>query len=211
MTPDDIQPFFTRPDGSYRFARWTRPIAPVVFGVEDATLATVKGAIEAMVATVGHQMAETDTEQGANLFIFFLRDWTEIADVPELDGLVPGIGAQAERLTEAGADQYRHFRFEADGAIRACFSFLCMKGGLAEVPAADLALSLAVQTLLLWSDQAFHDRPALARGPEGAVLRPEIAALLRASYDPALPAATGDASHALRLSARISAGALGNS
>ncbi len=211
MTPQEIQRHFTQPDGSYRFARWTRPIVPVVFGVEDTTLATVKGAIEALVATVGHRMAETDTEQGANLFIFFLRDWSEIAAVPELDGLVPGIAAQAPRLAEAGADQYRHFRFEAEGAIRACFSFLNMKGALADVPAADLSLSLAVQTLLLWSDGAFRDRPAVAYGPEGAVLRSEIAALLRAAYHPTLPAAAGDASHALRLSARIAAGALGNS
>lgn len=211
MTPEEIEQHFTRTDGSYRFARWARPIVPVVFGVGDATLATVKGAVEAMVATVGHKMAETDAEQGANLFIFFLRDWSEIAAVPDLEGLVPGIGTQAQRLTEAGADQYRHFRFEAEGAIRACFAFVRMGGALADVPAADLALQLVVQTLLLWSDQAFRARPPLARGPEGAVVRPDIAALLRAAYDPALPAAAEDASHALRLSARIPVRPLANS
>lgn len=211
MTPQEVQHHFTHADGSYRFARWVRPIVPVVFGVEDATLAVVKGAIEAMVATVGHQLAETDPEQGANLFLFFLRDWSEIGGIPEMEGLVPGIMAQVPRLEAAGADQYRHFRFEADGAIRACIAFVRMGGPLADLPAADLALALSVQSLLLWSDQAFRDRPALVATAEGAVLRSDIAALLRAAYDPALPAVARDQSHALRLSARTIAHALGNS
>jgi hypothetical protein len=48
MTPDQIEAHFTRSDGSYLCARWGRPIVPVVFGVDDATLAVVKGAIEAV-------------------------------------------------------------------------------------------------------------------------------------------------------------------
>jgi len=35
------------------------------------------------------------------------------------------------------------------------------------------------------------------------VLRPEIGALIRAGYDPVLPPVSQDASHALRLAARI--------
>eukprot|EP01036_Dinobryon_divergens_P039337 gene39337-51841_t len=62
MTPDQVQALFTRADGTYLFARWGRPIVPVVFGVEDATLAVVKGAVEAVVALAGHKMAETDPE-----------------------------------------------------------------------------------------------------------------------------------------------------
>jgi len=34
------------------------------------------------------------------------------------------------------------------------------------------------------------------------VLRPEIAAVIRAAYDPVLPAMSQDASHGLRLAAR---------
>jgi len=63
MQPDQVRQMFTRADGSYLFARWGRPIVPVVFGVEDATLATVKGAIEAVVTLAGHKMAETDPER----------------------------------------------------------------------------------------------------------------------------------------------------
>ena len=75
LTPDEIEALFTRADGEFLFTRWGRPIAPVVFGVEDATLGTVKGALEAVVTLAGHEMAETDPELGANLMIFFFRDW----------------------------------------------------------------------------------------------------------------------------------------
>ena len=79
-----------------------------------------------------------------------------------------------------------------------------MDAHLAAVPAEVLALSQAVQMILLWSDRAFGDQSPLAQGAGGAVLlRPEIAALIRAGYDPVLPAVATDASHALRLAARI--------
>ena len=38
MEPDAVARLFTRADGSYLFARWGRPIAPVVFGVEEETV-----------------------------------------------------------------------------------------------------------------------------------------------------------------------------
>ena len=60
MTPEKIETLFTRSDGSYVCARWGRPIAPIVFGVDDKTLQIVKGAIEAVVTLADHEMAETD-------------------------------------------------------------------------------------------------------------------------------------------------------
>ena len=48
MTPETIIPLFTGADGSYLFARWERPIVPVVFGLAEETLPTLKGAIEAV-------------------------------------------------------------------------------------------------------------------------------------------------------------------
>ena len=58
MMNADVAPLFTRSDGSYLCARWARPIAPVVFGVDDATLGIVKGAIEAVVALADHPTAD---------------------------------------------------------------------------------------------------------------------------------------------------------
>lgn len=210
MTPEDIASLFTRADGQYLCARWGRPIVPVVFGVEDATLATVKGAIEAVVALAGHKMAETDPELGANLMIFFFRDWAELVEVPNLDRLIPDLGALVARLEAQGATQYRAFRFDAEGAIRAAFVFLRMDGALSALPAQELALAQAAQVILLWSEQAFASRSPLARAGEGAgatvILRPEIAGLIRAAYDSAMPTVARDASHALRLAARLATG-----
>jgi hypothetical protein len=47
MTPNDVERFFSRSDDSYFFARWGRPIAPIAFGIEDQSIATLKGAIKA--------------------------------------------------------------------------------------------------------------------------------------------------------------------
>jgi len=204
---EEITAMFTRAGGEYLFARWGRPIVPVVFGVDAATLATVKGAVEAVVALAGHKMAETDPELGANLMIFFFRDWQELLEVPNLDQLIEGLAELVVRLDDAGANQYRVFRFDAEGAIRACFAFIRMDAALDEVPAETIALSQAVQMILLWGEQAFAEHPALAMAQGVTVLRPEVAAVIRAAYDPVMPAVARDASHALRLAARVRAGA----
>lgn len=204
MTPDAILPFFTRSDGTFLCARWARPLAPVVFGAEDATVATFKGAFEAVCALAGHDMAETDPELGANVMLFLVGDWVELLQVPNLDRLIDGFDALVARLQNAGANQYRVFRFDADGAIRACFVFLRMDENLSAVPAQTLALAQVAQTILLWSDTAFVGRSPLGQLDNGTViLHPEVGALIRAAYDPVLPAVANDPSHALRLSARI--------
>lgn len=200
----EIEALFAAPDG-YRFARWGRPIAPVVFGVEEATLATVKGALQAVCKLAGLPLQETDPELGANLMVFFLRDWRDLRGVPNLDRLIEGLDPLVTRLEAAGASQYRQFRFDAQGAIRACFLFLRMSGDLAEVAAEDLALAQAAQAILLWGDAAFAERAPLAIHAGHVILRPDIAAVIRAAYDPVLPDATRDPSHALRLAARIGA------
>ncbi|MEO3415561.1 hypothetical protein AAFO92_12965 [Roseovarius sp. CAU 1744] len=205
MQPDEIEALFTRADGTFLFARWGRPIAPIVFGVEDATLSVVKGAVEAVAALAGHQVAETDPELGANLMFFFFRQWDELKDVPDLDRLIPDLAPLVDWLKGADANQYRIFRFDEDGAIKACFVFLRMDEDLSAVPADTLALSQMVQAMVLWSDRAFAERSPLAALPDrgGVILRPEIGDLIRVSYDPVLPPVAQDPSHALRLFARL--------
>lgn len=203
MDAAQIEALFTRSEGGYSFARWGRPIAPVVFGVEEATLAVVKGALEAVTVLADHKLAETDPELGSNLMIFFFREWSELPEVPGMDRLVPDLEPLVARLQTAEANQYRFFRFDEAGAIKACFVFLRMDEHLSAVPAQTLALSQIVQSYLLWSDTAFQDQSALAVAGETTILRPEISALIRAAYDPVMPDAAQDASHALRLAARV--------
>ena len=199
----EIEPLFTRADGTYLCARWGRPIVPVVFGVEDETVSLLKGAFEAVCVLSGHQMDELDGELGVNVMMFFCRDWDELTAVPDLDRLVPELSALVGRLIKADANQYRIFRFDDAGAIQACFIFLRMDEKLAAVPADTLALSQAVQAIVLWSDVAFSATSPLAMIDGNAVLRPDIAGVIRAVYDPVMPAVANDASHALRLAARM--------
>ncbi|MGP6087711.1 hypothetical protein [Antarctobacter jejuensis] len=206
ISAEDVTALFTRSDGSYLCARWGRPISPIVFGVEDATLSVVKGAFEAVCTLAGHQMAETDPELGCNAMVFFFRDWSELREVPDLGRMIEGLDPLVDRLQAAGANQYRVFRFDPDGGIRACFVFLRMGEELSKVPAETLALSQVVQSILLWSDKAFSDRSPLAQTEAGRViLRPDVADVIRAAYDPVLPVAAQDPTHALRVAARIAA------
>ena len=203
MTPDQITSLFTRSDGSFLCARWGRPIVPVVFGVDDATLATVKGALKAVISHAGHQMGETDVELGANLMMFFFRDWAELPQVPNLYQLIPDLAPLCARLQAAQANQYRVFRYDAEGTIRAAFVFLRMDQHLEALPAADLALAQAAQVMLSWGEAAFAATSPLARDKDSVILRPAIAGLIRAAYDPMLPQVTRDPVHALRLAARL--------
>lgn len=188
MTPERIAALFTRGDGSYLCARWGRPVAPVIFGLADESLDVFRAAIRAGFAHAGHPVTETDPEMGANLMLFFVRDWPELSGVPDLDRLTGSPGLP-ERLQAAGADQYRLFRFDGDGGIRACLVFLRMGGALADSHPAALAEAVVMRSALSFAGE-------VAAGPE-------LAALIRAAYDPVLPVAATDSAHALRLAARL--------
>lgn len=186
LTPERIAALFTDASGAFLCARWGRPTAPVLFGVADDSLGVMRAALMAAFRDMGQPTAETDPESGANLIGFFVRDWAELAAVPDLDQLTgrPGL---ADRLSAEGAGRYRLLRFDQAGAIRACLSFACVTE--ADHPAA-LAEGMAVNAALSFAAEVRPDA--------------QIAALLRAAYDPRLPAAARDPAHALRLAARLS-------
>lgn len=187
FTPETLSALFTR-DGGYLCARWSRPVAPVIFGLADDSLDIFRAAIRAVLADVGHALTDTDPEMGANMFFFFVRDWHELAAFPDLERLT-GQRDLPDRLIREQADQYRIFRFDPDGGIRACLTFLNMGGPLADAHPGVLAETLAVRAMLTFA-QDVRPSPGLAR-------------LLRAAYDPVMPVAASDASHALRLAARL--------
>ena len=173
--------------------------------MDDTSLQVLKGALEAVTVLAGHKLAEVDPEIGANLMVFFVKDWSELPDTPKLDKLIPDLKGLVRRLNDAKANQYRMFRFDEDGAIKACFVFLRMDGALADTPAESLALSQMVQVILLWGENAFAKTSPLAQITQrgGLILKPEIGELIRAAYDPIMPSVAHDASHALRVFARM--------
>lgn len=188
---DEIAGLFTR-DGRYLCARWGRPVAPVIFGLSEETLGILRNVIRAALNHARHPMVETDPEMGANMMSFFVSDWDELADLPDLAQLT-GQGNLPHRLKAQGADQYRIFRFDPDGGIRACMSFVKMGGALAQAHPAQLAETLVMRALLTF---------AVDVAPSAA-----LAGLIRAAYDPVMPVAANDASHAMRLAARMQPGA----
>ncbi|MFT4012574.1 MAG: hypothetical protein QM682_04040 [Paracoccus sp. (in: a-proteobacteria)] len=190
MTVEEITELFSR-DGLYRCARWGRPVAPVIFGLSDETLDIFRTVTRAALGHAGHLLAETDPEMGANMMTFFLRDWDELDDIPDLD-LLTGIQDLPERLRRADADRYRIFRFDAGGGIRACLNFLSMDGPLAEEHPARLAEAVVMRSLLTFSREVAPSRP--------------LAELIRAAYDPVMPVLAIDPTHAMRLAARLGRG-----
>lgn len=200
MTPQDVETLLTGPEG-FRFARWTKPLAPVVFGTDDATLDIVKPAIIEAASLADLSVTEVDPELGANFMVFFLRDWSELAEATDLANLIPGLPDLTTRLQTANATRYRRLIPAADGTLSLAITFL--RPELIDLPARDLTLDLTVRSLLLWSDRAFQTEQTLATIAPGQILiAPRLAALIRAAYDPMLPATSDDPSLAYRLAAR---------
>ncbi|MBR9862284.1 MAG: hypothetical protein GYB24_02475 [Rhodobacteraceae bacterium] len=197
-------PLFTASDTTYRFARWGRPLAPVVFGVGDESLPHLKEAIAQTVGITGGVLAETDPELGANFMWFFCRNWSELAAVPNLDKLLPNFQRLMASLEEQGASRYRSFGFDREGAVQLCIVLIRVDAATEAMSLQTLGTSETFQSLLTWGEGAFADESPIAiiKSNNMCIVKPEYAAIVRAAYDPMMPAATEDPSHALRLSAR---------
>ncbi len=199
----EITRLFTGPEG-YRFARWGRPVVPVVFGVDDDSLTHLKDGIAQTVGITGSKIAETDPELGANFMWFFCRNWDELKSVPNLEKLFPGFDDTIKALQKSGANQYRRFAFDDDGGIQLCVVLLRMDDALAQMSIQTLATTETLQALVLWGDKAFEKTSPTAVIKENGIciVKPEFAAIVRAAYADMMPVAADDPSHALRLAAR---------
>lgn len=212
LGPGRVEALFTRSRGGYRFARWGRPLAPVVFGIgADETRVFVE-AIASVAGLGGLDVIDEDPELGANCLVLVCHGWGELREVPGLGRLIPDLMRLLTVLEASGANQYRIFGFEPDdagqpGAIRLCITLLRLDADLARVPWRVLSAGQATQAMLLWSDHAFTaESPVAEIASLGrALVKPWVQALVRAAYDPALPAASDDPAHAARLAARARA------
>ncbi len=196
---------FTRSDGRFLFARWGRAPAPVVFGSDEEGTEIFGSALAAVAGLAGLRTAQQDPELGSNWFVILCSDWAELRAIPHLDRLIPNLDALIARLAGAGSNQHRIFGFDEQGAIRICLTLLRYDDELRRVSARTLAVTQAVQSLLLWSDRAFaKEGPVAVLAETGrAIVKPWHARLIRAAYDPVLPARSEDPSLALRLAARM--------
>lgn len=201
----DAAPYFTRRNGDFLCARWGRPIAPVIFGVDDATLGVFRQSLDQLLEIADWTRVDCDPETAANLLIFFCADWQELKEVPNIAHLVDDFEAVLRRMGEENAHEFRIFRFDATGAIRAAIVFLRMDEALLAQPLETLSLYQMLRIMASWSEGAFDASPPISsEEPSGpAQPKPEISALLRALYDQSLPSSARDQSFALRLNARV--------
>lgn len=199
-----VEQLFTAKDGTYRFSRWGREIAPVVFGVDDVTLDHLKDAMAEVVGIANMKFTETDPELGSNLMMFFCQDWDELDMVPNLDKLLPDFDILKASLKRSGANQYRTFSFDDNGGIRVCIVLLRYDEHMADTPIQTIGVGQMTQCVLLWGDEAFTADTPIGIIPQNGIciVKPNYAALIRAAYDPTMPPSATDASHAMRLAAR---------
>jgi len=204
LNAGQVENLFKDRDGGYRFSRWGREIAPVVFGVDDDTLGHLKDAMAEVMLIANMEFAETDPELGANLMFFFCTDWDELDMVPNLDKLLPDFEILKSSLKRSGANQYRSFSFDDNGAIKVCIVLLRFDEHMAETTIQTLGVGQMAQCILLWGDDAFDGVTPIAIVPQSAmcVVKPNFAAVIRAAYDPTMPPSSADNSHAMRLAAR---------
>ncbi len=206
LTAGEIEKMFTN-TGRYIFARWARPIAPVVFGTDDESLGVIKDGFQIVASLADMRLAETDAELGANFLVFFCNDWSEILQIPDLNRLLANLDTLVAELDKTGANQYRSFAFDPSGAIKLCILLLKYDTDMAQVSAQALATSQMAQALLLWAPDTFRTTSPIGiiEANNMAIVRPQIAALIRVAYDKTMPDAASDTSHALRLEARVKA------
>lgn len=194
--------------GGFKFARWGGAIAPVVIGLDDRGCRLFEEAIGAVADVAGAEIEEIDPEMGANFMVYVMSDWAHAAKAPNLPSFLPDLPALIQRLTEANANRYRVFAFDDQGAIRAAITLLRYDEQMQAAPVDYIALTEAALGMLVFDERgASEDRPVImARFDDGdtrAVLTPWHAKLLKAAYDPTIPAGSKDPALAMRLAARI--------
>ncbi|MEM7527584.1 MAG: hypothetical protein AAF416_07855 [Pseudomonadota bacterium] len=205
-TAEDVRALFTRSDGTYRFARWGRPLVPAFFGMAEPVEAVWTEALKAVASMCGLEIAEEDPELSSNFLVFIVNRWDELRSVPSMFKLIPDLERLLGVLAASGANQYRIYGFApgAEGkpaAIRICVTLIRRDEEIGRGNEGGLALGQCVQGLLLWSDHAFTSESPVAEiaGVGRAMVKPRYLQVIRAAYAPELPDATDDPSHAERI------------
>lgn len=198
-----VTALFTRSESSvadlggkpFRFARWSRPIAPAIFGLSEESAGVMAAGFREAAKFAGLEVAEKDDEYGANILLYVVEEWSALRDAPQLADLVPDLDGLTRLLAASGANQYRIFTFTPEGGLRFCVALLRYDEALGQLSAPSLALGQAVQTLLLWSDEAFAgESPVTVRRGGRALVKSRYARLLKAAYGPETPVYSDDPS-----------------
>ena len=203
-----IAALFTRSDASveslggptFRFARWSQPIAPAFFGLGEESAGVMRTGFREAAELAGASLAGDDEEVAPNILVYAVEDWRALRDAPQLAEIVPDLEGLIRLLSAAGVSQYRIFTFSPEDGLRFCVTLLRYDNALSKLSAPSLALGQAAQALLLWSDEAFAgESPVTVRRGGKALIKSRFARLLKAAYAPETPAYSEDAALAERL------------
>ncbi|MGF1501166.1 MAG: hypothetical protein ACFBSD_05050 [Paracoccaceae bacterium] len=205
--PDEatIRALFTRSDGAFRFARWGRDLAPAIFGATETEARAFREAMAAVAGLGGLRVAERDPELGANALVFVVDSWPALLEIPHTEKLIPDLRRLIGVLGATGANQYRIFGFDPAGAIRIVTTLVARDDEVRRLSPGTVALSQAVQGLLLWSDRAFLARSPIAESAGRSLVTPDIADIIRGAYAADVPAASEDPATAGRIEAALTA------
>ena len=205
MSHDKIVSLFSQEKG-YHFSRWNKPIAPVVFGIDNSSLASVKSAFLEVISITPLPISDFDSDLGANFFVFFCSEWCELREIPNLNRLIPNLAQVLATLDKNNSNQYRTFFFKENGAINLCILIMKYDLELASVSVQTLAMGQMLKSILLWSPKAFATESPIAiiNKNNSCIVKPFYEALLKACYDATLPDFSMDKTHALRVQARVS-------
>lgn len=205
MTPDDIRTYFARAGGQYQFARWNRPIVPVVFGDHCLDPGLLREALVRLSGITGHPVDLEAPPSAMTYGTLVVREWRDLAATPGAGKAMPGLaklGAEAERQ---GGNQFRTFQRDWRGGIKRCVAVIRTAAGrFDDLTPESMALRQAALSFLHWSIPGVVKLRLVMPGPDGVDdLKPEVVALLRAAYDPAMPVSSRDPRHADQLAERM--------
>jgi hypothetical protein len=205
MTPDEIRTYFSTPNQGYFFARWNRPIVPVVFGDHCLEPDLLKAALGRLGELTGQPVDLAAPASSMNYGTLVVRDWRDLTDMPGVPRLMPNLAKLAAQLEAEGANQYRVFQRDWRGGIKRCFAAIRTgTGRFADLTPESMALRQVTLSFLQWSIPGIVKVGLVGPGPDGRDdLKPQTAALLKAAYDPALPTSSKDPRHAEALAARM--------
>ncbi len=176
-----------------RFARWARPIAPRVYGVESQGADTLMTGFRRAAEAANAPYAVEDEKFGANVLVFVCSEWLELKATPKLEQLVPQLDHLIGHLRISDESTWRMVGFDETGAIDFAVVLIRVDDVIGGLSGETVALEQAVRIMLHWSDDAFASEKPLKVTESGrASLKPFTEAVLASAYDEGSPIASDD-------------------
>lgn len=194
------------PAQRFRFARWGRPLAPVVLGLDEESAEAARAAVVEAAEAAGVGAVDEDPDLEANFLICVCEKWSQLKSISGLDRLIPDLERLLTLLSAVGANQYRIFRVAPEEGISFAVTLVRFDESVAGLSAQAIGATQAAHGLLMWSDEAFaEDAPVAINRSGRGVIKTFHAKLLKAAYGEDAPSTSEDPNLADQLAAAMAA------